>query len=61
MLHTIMNLVKQRADSKAVYLIDIGQEHGLLVLIKYFTTTRPLHLALDAINAVVDMFKWRVI
>ena len=31
------------------------------MLIKHLITARPLHLALDAIDAVVDMFERRVI
>ena len=60
-LRVIIDLVEQRANSKVVYLIDIGQEYSLLVLIKHLITTRPLYLALNAVNAVIDTFEQRVI
>ena len=31
------------------------------MLIKHFITARPLYLALNAVNAVIDIFKRRVI
>ena len=31
------------------------------MLIEHLITARPLHLALDAVNAVIDTFKWRVV
>ena len=31
------------------------------MLIKHFITTRPLYLTLNAINMVINIFKWRVI
>ena len=61
MLYAIVDLVKQHTDSKTVYLINIGQEYGLLILIKPLITARSLHFALNAVNAVIDIFKWQVV
>ena len=60
-LRVIIDLVEQRTNSKIVYLINIGQEYSLLVLIKYFITARLLYLALNTVNIIIDIFKQHII
>ena len=48
-----MDLVEQQGGSNLVYVINISQDYGLLVVAKLPITALPFHLALYALKVLV--------